>query len=326
MFDEFDILRKEISNDFFKLECVIETEEMRDHIFAMDEVLVESEGESSISEKISALKEKIVETFKKIIEKFKEAINKLFSKTREEDLKAKLESLKKEAEDLIEECKKDPALAKEVNDALDDLEGVRIEDLDPKSVIKYTTSIADKFTAWVRTAEAKISNGEVVTAEEIAKAKAYGDAPAFKMPLVSKIGFKIAGITTRIMSLIAQVEFIFAVKNNNVKSMFSSLGVTIVYEALNRGVKKLQSMEKDDTKNISENRKKWITENELISSATSVANAAAYVESKLRGIEADAYATQIRILTSEIGRLKAIIEMSQRKVNAAAKEQSSEEE
>ena len=312
MFDELDIVRKEISNDFFKLECVIETESMRDQILAMDEVMTESEGGSSISEKISALKEKIAETFKKIIEKFKEAINKLLSKSREEDLKAKLESLKKEAEDLIEECKKDPALAKEVNDALDDLEGVRIEDLDPKVVIDYTVSAADKFTAWARNAKNKIAGGELISAEEIAKAKAYADIGTFKMPALVKIGLKLSGIVARISSLISKVSFVFAMKKGNVKLMFADLGVTIISDALKKGCDKIASMEKEDFENAVSNQGKLISEGELISCATRVADATAYVESKLKGIEADAYATQIRILTSEIGRLKAIIEMAKR--------------
>lgn len=307
MFDEFDIVRKEVSNDFFKLECVIETEAMRDQILSMEDVMTESEDGTSISEKISALKEKVVEIFKKIADKFTEAMNKLFGKERSEQLKAKAEKLKEEATVLIEQCKKDPELAKKVNDELEDLEGVRIEDLDPKKVQKFTASTADKFVAWLNNASKKITNGEIVTPEEIAEAKAMGDMKPFTLPNAVKIGLRVLGILSRISAIVGTIGIIASIVSINPTSIILSSVTVMVNNAASSGCKKLADMPAEDKANIKKNRKIAASESEVISNATQVANAAAYVESKLKSVEADAYAAQIKVLTEEISKINSII-------------------
>ena len=48
MFDEFDILSKELRNDFFKVECVIECSSMQNMISSLYDYSNESEGNTFI--------------------------------------------------------------------------------------------------------------------------------------------------------------------------------------------------------------------------------------------------------------------------------------
>ena len=105
MFDEFDILNKELSNDFFKIECVIECSSMQNMISSFDDYTTESEGTSTIQNKFQALASRVKEIFQKIIENVKSAFNKIretvSSKVREQklnEIKNKLQAIKTAAE------------------------------------------------------------------------------------------------------------------------------------------------------------------------------------------------------------------------------------
>ena len=308
MFDEFDILQKEIQNDFFKLGCVIETEAMKDQIMMHDEAYTtEAEGGSSVKEKIAAVKARVEDLIKKIIDKFKETIERIFGKTRMEDMKAKADALKRNLEDLIEECKKDPELAKKVNEAFDEVEVVKIEDLDPKQVPKYVASSADKLQAWVKSAMAKIGNGEKVTAEEIAKAKALGEMEPIKIPAPVRILAKVAGVLFRINQYINLIAAFFSMSSLNAKAIgIYGLG-SLIDGALASGCKKIAKMNDEDTANVEANKKLAASDAELIANASEVASVAATIESKLKSIEAESYADQIRILTSELGKINSVV-------------------
>ena len=323
MFDEFDILQKEIQNDFFKLGCIIETEAMKDHIVMYDEAYTtEAEGGSSIKEKIAAVKSRIEDLIKKIIDKFKEAVGRIFGKTRMEDLKAKAESLKKNLEDLIEECKKDPELAKKVNEAFDEIEVVKVEALDPKQVPKYVASNADKAQAWIKNAMAKIGNGEKVTAEEIARAKALGEIEPIKIPTPVRILTKVVGVLSRINQYVNLILTFIAIPSMNVTAIISMSLASLIDNAIANGCKKIAKMNDEDAANVEANKKLAASESELIANASEVATAAATIESKLKSIEAESYAAQIRILTSELSKINSVVnQYKSAKANSSSDEE-----
>lgn len=309
MFDEFDILQKEIQNDFFKLGCVIETEAMKDHIMMYDEAYTtEAEGGSSVSEKIAALKSRIEDLIKKIIDKFKELVGRIFGKERMEGLKEKAETLQKELKALESECNKDPELAKKVNEALGNIDLVKIESLDPKQVPKYVASSADKAQAWFKNAAATISKGEKVTAEEIARAKALGEIEPIHIPAPVRILVKIGGIFSRIGQFISLIAAFVAIPTLNPAPILLFTAESLLTKCVADGCKKIASMNKDDAEKIKANKKLAATEPELISNASEVATVAASIENTLKKAEAESYAAQIRILSSEINKIKSVVD------------------
>ena len=325
MFDEFDILRKEVSNDFFKLECVIETEAMRDQILSIEDVMTEAEDGSTISEKINALKAKVTEIFQKIADKFKEAIQKIIDKIQSGNMEARAEKLKKDLVDLIEDCKKDPELAKKVNDELDAIEGVRIEDLDVTKVQKYVASRADKIAAWLKNSENKISKGKLVTPEEIAEAKAMGDIEPFKFPDKVKLGLSIGRAVAGVAQLVGIFITFKSMRSFDTKKSLSGAILSVVGRAVAAGCGSIKSIETKDGKNVARNQDMASSEDVILSNATQVANAVAYVENRLRAVEVDAYAEQVRILTGEINSIKAVVKKYRKEKSSGEASKSSEE-
>ena len=296
MFSEFDILKKEISNDYFMMECVIEAESLQDMI-SVNEIFTEAEG--GVTEKIQALIAKIKETAKKLVEQFKATLQKIFTSHKVEAMKARAEELKEKYKALAEECKNDPELAKRVADAMDDLELAEIERIDPNAVQKYTASAADKCQAWIKNVSAKISNGETVSAEEIAKGKALGEIEPFKMPKVAKIALKVAAALLRIESIFRCAATLLSISSLNPSVILTNLAGTTLDQSLAKGCDKLAKMADEDKKNV--------TENQLIASASQVSSVAAALDAKLQKIELDAYADQISILSREIDKLESIV-------------------
>ena len=323
MFDEFDILQKEIDNNFYTLECVVECSFIQNTISSFEDYTTEAEG-SSIKEKFSALATKVGEIFRKIIESIKSAFSKIQGTIMSKFQEEKINSLTKKLTAIKNACAKDKDFEKEVNEELKKYEWYDTKEL-CKDIRPYYTTIGDKIQAKFKTLCNKIKGGNEVTAQDIAEMKAMSSTSIVK-PLKK---YRVLGGITNLISHTSEIV-LFSTRFSksaakNVGAVFttsklaeelmngSSAFITAVSGYVARHV--VDRMDLRARKKIEKNRAiladKRVAAAEMGASeaygaANELSSLAARCTSALASDEAKANADQIRALNESLNQIQAI--------------------
>lgn len=334
MFDEFDILNKELSNDFFKIECVIECSSMQNMISLFDDYTTESGGASEVQSKFQALASRVKEIFQKIIENVKSAFNKIretvSSKVREQklnEIKNKLQAIKTAAE-------MDSDFAKELAEKLSGSEWYASKDLcyDFQS---YYTTLGDKLQAKIRNLFASATGGKKVSAQDIAEAKAMSRRTVtrtLKKYVVLGAAASLIKYTNEIMTFTVRFMKSFAEakggsftsgkvadalmsetgKNiTKISAAAAALAIDAMDYSARRKIEKNRKILADKQKSIAENKAAWEEARrggaiELYGIANELSNVAAQCSNALAQAEAHDTREQIKALTETLNQINAI--------------------
>ena len=192
MFSDIDILNKELDNDMFRAECVVECITMDIDRLVDSEYITEAEGSgvmAAIGEKIKKVVASIIDAIKKFFEKIADFVQK-------KKLKAKYEELQKRAEYIQSQYGQVLEHSSEWQAYISDQE---LKYFDMHASLKDRKSIGDRAVAMCKNIASKISGGSKVSSSDITEIRNKVDeeqAKGMKSNLKEVAISKLSGITS----------------------------------------------------------------------------------------------------------------------------------
>ena len=341
MFDEFDILQKEISNDFFKLECVVECSFIQNKIESFEDYTTEAEG-SSIKDKFNALAEKVKEIFSKIIERVAAASGKIRGMIVNKFQEDKINSLTKKLVAIKNACSKNKEFEKEVTEELKKYEWYDTKEL-CKDIRPYYTTIGDKIQAVVKTLFNKLRGGKRVTSQDIAELKAMSSTSIVKPLKKYRVLSGISNLVTYAAEAMSFYKSVEKAANSGsgkdlivrdvAQNLTSDTKVYIAGVAGYAASSIAKEMDLRARKKIEKNRAiladkrvaaAEMSAAEVYGAANELSSLAARCTSALASAEAQGNADQIRALNESLNQIQAICNSLEAKAKTINKSDSDE--